>query len=163
MSLRAVFVLCCAGVVLLVGCADSGPAVQYVEGVVLLEGTPVEGAIVAFSPVDPQKGMAAVGTTDSSGKFKLTAVQGGAPDGGTTVGQYKVAITKNSVSTMSAEEAQQMQNDPNYGKATRLSAPPKVTSVIPKKYNNPETSGVEVTVKQGSNTGDDFKFDLKKS
>jgi hypothetical protein len=29
-------------------------------------------------------------------------------------------------------------------------------------YENPTTSGFKVTVKSGTNKGDDFKFDLKK-
>ncbi len=50
-----------AMVVGLAGCGQKGPKVQYVEGVVTLDGNPVEGATVGFSPVEKDKGMAASG------------------------------------------------------------------------------------------------------
>lgn len=146
-----------------VGCTGSGPDVQYVEGKVTLDGQPVEGATVGFSPVDPTKGLAAVGTTDASGVFRLTAMQGGEPDSGTTAGKYKVTLTKTTVPVASAEETQKMQDDPNYGTtAATMSAPLQVTAVIPPAYNNADTSGIEVTVKEGRNDGPEFQFDLKK-
>jgi hypothetical protein len=148
---------------LLLGCDGSGPDVQYVEGVVLVDGQPVEGVTVSFSPVNSETGLPAVGTTDATGKFTLTALQGGSPGGGTTAGDYKVGFTKSDVTSISAEEAQQMQDDPNYGKSTGLSAPPKVMSAIPNKYTNPDTSGITVTVKKGENKGEDFQFKLEKS
>lgn len=146
------------------GCSGGGPDVQYVEGVVTLDGKPVEGATVGFSPVDAATGLAAVGTTDADGVFRLTAMQGGEPESGTTVGQYKVTVTKTTVTSASAEETQKMQDDPNYGKTSQgISAPPKAIAEVPTKYNNPETSGIEVTVKDGRNDGPEFKFELKKS
>ena len=33
-----------------VGCGESGPVVEYVQGVVTLNGSPLEGATVSFSP-----------------------------------------------------------------------------------------------------------------
>lgn len=146
-----------------VGCSGSGPDVNYVEGVVTVNGTPTEGVTVGFSPVDPATGVAAVGTTDANGVFRLTAMQGGEPEEGTTAGEYFVTFMKNSISTLSAEDAQKMQDDPNYGKTgSGLSPPPKVESAIPATYGKAETSGFKVTVADGENKGDAFKFDLKK-
>lgn len=144
--------------VVLAGCAQEGPDVSYVEGVVTLDGSPVEGVTVGFSPVAPG-GMAAVGTTDANGVFKLTSTGGGAAEGGAMPGEYNVTFMKSAIEVLSAEEAQAMQNDPNYGQGgSELSAPPTAKAVVPTAYNSPATSGVKATVKEGKN---EFKFDLK--
>src|SRR4029453_13121047 len=79
----------------LVGCESScGPAVQYVEGVVTLDGSPIEGVTVSFSPAKAGSGTPAVGTTDTNGVFKLTATQGGSVGGGAGIGDYQVTFTK---------------------------------------------------------------------
>jgi hypothetical protein len=150
--------------VVLNGCGKSGPSVNYVEGVVTLDGKPIEGVTVGFSPVDATKGLAAVGTTDANGVFKLTATQGGSTDGGTVAGEYQVALTKIGTDIVTEEEAKKMQEDPNYGKEqTGPPVAPVVKSAIPEAYGNPATSGIKVTVKDGENKGDAFKFDLKSS
>ncbi len=98
--------------------------------------------------------------------FKLTTTQGGQPDAGAVVGEYFVSLRKSgSVPVPSAEEMQKLQDDPNYGKVTSGSGPPKPPpvpkAIIPLAYGNPANSGFKVTVKEGKNTGDAFKFDLK--
>jgi hypothetical protein len=145
--------------VVVAGCAQQGPDVNYVEGVVTLDGQPIEGVAVGFSPVDASKGTAAVGTTDANGVFKLTSTAGGATDAGAMPGDYNVTFMKSAVDVVTAEEAQRMQNDPNYGQSSgELSAAPVAKSAIPEAYNNPATSGVKATVASGKN---EFKFDLK--
>ncbi|MEX2176345.1 MAG: hypothetical protein WD872_18425 [Pirellulaceae bacterium] len=146
-----------------VGCTGSGgPAVEYVEGVVTLDGQPIEGVTVGFSPVDPAVKTAAVGTTDASGKFKLTAIEGGKTDAGAAAGQYLVSFTKTTVTlpagTVTSSE------DPNYGKEVHTDAEvaPEIKHEVPAKYNNPATSGFKATVKEGENKGDEFKFELTK-
>lgn len=146
------------------GCGKGGPKVEYVEGVVTLDGTPQEGVTVTFSPVSPGSGLAAVGTTDATGVFKLTATQGGVFEAGTGVGKYNVSFSKVAASQgLSYEDTQKMMEDPNYGKPSGSgpSAAPQSKDLLPAGYSNPTTSGISVTVKEGSNTGDEFKFDLK--
>lgn len=148
----------------LTGCSDSGPKVNPVEGVVTLDGTPIDGVTVAFSPVDSANGVAAVGKTDASGVFKLTSTQGGKTEGGAVAGEYRVTFTKSSIKAYSQEDLEKIKNDPNYGKASsaaRPTAPPKAESLVPAPYGNPATSGFKVQVKEGKNAGDEFKFDLK--
>ena len=59
--------------VLVGGCMKSDLKVGAVPvtGLVLLDNQPAAGVTVSFSPDDPKVGMAAVGTTDSSGRFVL--------------------------------------------------------------------------------------------
>jgi len=145
----------------LLGCGDSGgPSVEYVEGVVTLDGKPIEGVTVSFSPVKPDAGTPAVGTTDANGVFKLTATQGGKPGAGTGAGEYQVAFSK--VKIVGGSQVTSSE-DPNYGKDVDTSAKPQPTKVeyeVPVKYENPATSGFTATVAKGTNKGDKFKFDL---
>ena len=154
-----------AMVVGLTGCGQQGgPKVNYVEGVVTLDGTPLEGATVGFSPADTAKGVGAVGTTGAGGVFKLTAVQGGKPDGGAVAGEYSVTFQKSSIPIQSNEELERLRTDPNYGKLQSLpkrEVAPKYKTIVPPAYGSPATSGFRVSIKAGKNVGDEFKFNLK--
>ena len=144
------------------GCTQSGPAVQFVEGRILLDGQPVAGATVGFGPASPATGLPAAGTTDAEGVFHLTASGGGAPGGGTLAGDYVVTVLK---IEQNAGKPLPAFGDPDYGKATDPSVPspaggpPKY--IVPQPYSNPETSGLKATVKSGRNTGDAFVFNLE--
>jgi hypothetical protein len=75
--------------VLLVTTAGCGPSLKKVKGVVKLDGTPVEGATVAFVSSD---GITLYsGFTDQTGTFTLST-----PDGkeGVPPGTYKVTVVK---------------------------------------------------------------------
>ena len=76
------------------GCGDRKPIkTDYVEGTITYKGTPVTGASLAFSPVKEGEGHPAYGMTDSSGIYKIQTFLG-APDRGTTPGEYVVTVTK---------------------------------------------------------------------
>jgi hypothetical protein len=144
------------------GCPGGGAVVdtEPVKGVVTLDGTPVPDATVTFTPVTPGQGTSAGGRTDANGVYTLTAVNTGeatAKTGaGTTPGEYYVGVTKTVTETpMSEEEA--FEKGVEY-KAPAPNEAPKVTYVIPKKYNNPKESGLKVTVTKGSN---DIPLELK--
>ncbi len=154
--------LCLLALIGLLGCGDSGgPSVQYVEGLVTLDGAPIEGVSVSFSPVKPDAGTPAVGTTDAKGVFRLTAVQGGKPGGGTGVGEYQVTFSKIKAGGLSSVTSS---TDPNYGKEdlTQRRQATQAEYIVPQKYGTAATSGFKVTVKPGTNKGDEFKFDLNK-
>jgi len=136
------------------GCGGAkGPKVEYVEGVVTLDGKPLEGASVGYSPVTPSQGLPAGGKTDASGRYRLTAVRGGKPGGGTAVGDYGVMITKSEI--IPPDEPVP---------PPRLGGPPpdtiRIRSVIPEAYGEKATSGLQVTVKPGRNTSPEFSFEL---
>jgi hypothetical protein len=58
-----------------VGCGGSGPELAPVTGVVTLDGKPVEGKQVSFTPKtftpDTESGRSSVGFTDKDGRYEL--------------------------------------------------------------------------------------------
>jgi hypothetical protein len=82
-----------AAALVVAGCGPKGPDVQFVEGVVTLDGEPFAGAAVAFTPAAPG-GVSAAGKTDAEGRFRLNATQGKKYGQGTVVGDYIVTVTK---------------------------------------------------------------------
>lgn len=69
--------------------AGCGPKPVPVEGVVKLDGAPVEGATVTFVTADGK--LSASGLTDASGHFSLSTASGP----GAFPGDYKVVVVKN--------------------------------------------------------------------
>jgi hypothetical protein len=140
--------------VLFAGCSGgSTMGVEYVEGLVTMDGQPVPEATVMFVPVTEGEGLSATGMTDANGIYKLTASNLGgetAPaGGGTKPGEYYVGVIKSvSEEPMSEEEAHEQGIE--YVAPSGEEVPP-VTHVVPVKYNNPKESGVKVTVKAGKN------------
>ena len=138
------------------GCGQSGTPVEFVQGVVTLDGTPLEGATVFFSPKGSE-GIGAAGRTQSDGSFTLNA-QGAEPGAGTKTGDYSVTINKVEM----PELVDIGTDDPRYGTREQerleqeaLNAKPKV--IVPEKYNSAETSPFTAKVESGSNT---FTFDI---
>ena len=125
-----------------VGCRPS--PFQYVEGVVTLDGTPVEGATVTFRPKE-KGGMMAAGITDANGVYRLNPLQG-KRGAGAMVGDFDVAIMK--------------ARDPGEG-GTREQLTGKVERITPPAYADIATSGLKATIKPGRNTGPDVSFELK--
>jgi len=123
-----------------------------VVGVVLLDGRPVEGATIFFSPAGADRtsaaGLPAAGRTTATGTFRLNAGGGVKPGAGTKVGEYVVTIVKQESDPLPAP-------DPN----APSSAPPdmKVRDLLPTVYKLAATSPLRATVKKGRNT---FRFEL---
>ncbi len=142
------------GVLTAIGCSGSGSLdTEPVTGVVTVDGTPVAGATVMFTPVTEGQGAAATGSTDENGVYTLTSVAVGEAaakaGAGTLPGEYFVGVSKSVAETaMSEEEA--------YDKGVEYKPlppgqAPKVKYVVPQKYNNPKTSGLKATVESGEN------------
>ena len=66
---------------------------EMVEGVVTLDGVPVEGAEVTFYPTVSGIGESAMGKTDNKGHYRLSSMKG-APGKGTVAGEYGVTVSK---------------------------------------------------------------------
>ena len=111
-----------------------------------LDGSPVAGASVGYSPVDRSVGLPASGKTDAQGRYRLTAVRGVREGAGVAVGDYAVSITK-----LEIVPANEPQPPP----------PTWVRSLIPQAYGESATSGLRVSVKPGRNTGPDVSFQLR--
>lgn len=137
------------------GCGRSGLDLQVVEGMVTIDGEPLSGATVGFSPLIPGQGLPATGATAANGTFRLTASRGGTPEKGTTVGDYAVSVSK-----------VELLPDPKWDnlKPGEMPSGPremKYRYVVPKAYESITTSGLRATVNKGVNKGDAFRFDLK--
>jgi len=146
------------------GC-NSGLRTEYVEGIVTFEGEPLQGAFVTFMPSSEGETRIAAGDTNANGKYVLTTAEGGKPGRGAVQGDYLVTISKrkpvDDVPVAAGPQptsggpptAQEMAA----GDAARRQAglPPPYAYITPKRYNNPETSGLTATVKRGKN-----KFDF---
>jgi hypothetical protein len=136
------------------GCSTGKPdfAVEVVKGLVILDGSPIEGVTVGFSPADAKAGKPAVGRTNAQGKFVLTATQGGEFGKGTMIGKYLVSFSKEIPSRELT--SQELANADKTGVMPEI----PIVSVIPKKYNDPQKSGLTVEVVKGKNN---FSFDLQ--
>jgi len=131
-----------ATALILIGCQRS--EFQYVEGVITLDGVPVEGASVTFRPRE-EGGMMAAGISDASGRYRLNPLRG--KDGaGALVGEYDVSIIKT--------------REPSDGVA-RGTREDRIEYVTPPGYADKATSGLTATIKPGRNTGESVSFDLK--
>ena len=120
-------------VVVLIICPTTGcnrsPNIVPVEGTVLLDGKPLEGAAVLFHPQADER--PAVGITDKRGTFHLTTRSQG---DGAHVGLNKVSITK--------ESDEPQLNDAEEGIQD-------FTLITPAQYASPELSGLEIDVYPG--------------
>ena len=123
--------------VVLQGCSPRGPALGRVEGTVTLDGVPLGGARIIFTPVDG--GRSSMAVTDGSGHYELEFAGG---IKGAVVGKHKVSI-----STFEAGEKD------DSGKLVG-----HVPERVPVKYNRETT--LEQEVKRGSQVID-FKLESR--
>lgn len=98
------------------GCGPRNPATTKVEGVVALDGQPIEGAAVVFTP---SSGPPATGTTDSDGRFVLSTFKQG---DGAVLGQHRVTVGKTRTKSTGPDEEEEL------------------VFIVPKQYANPSTS-----------------------
>jgi hypothetical protein len=115
---RQTIALLAVGVLLsAVGC---GSGLSSAEGVVTLDGSPVEGATVTFVPASGE-GMSASGQTDSNGKFRLST--SGKP--GAKAGDYKVTVIKTKAVTGGESIKDKQGTDYTKFMQEKSGAPPK--------------------------------------
>lgn len=142
----------CAALVAAVsnGCGRSGPAVEFVEGLVLLDGKPLEGAAVGLTPIDG-KGLPATGRTDAAGVFRPTSTRGGRPEGGAMVGEYVVTVAKTGYDFGGKPP-------PAEGDTTTVVP---IRSFVPDQYADAAKSPLRMIVKPGGGGVDQFRFELR--
>ena len=134
------------------GCPSKGPTVNRVEGIVTLDGTPVEGANVSFAPKagsgeDLSGPLLAGGKTDAAGKYTLTTNRGSTVGAGTTAGEYNVSIVKKTMTNpLTAPLAPGQRFVPQYEYG------------VPKAFEEAAKSGISVEVVKGKNV---INFALK--
>lgn len=124
---------------------------ESVEGIVTLDEKPLEGALVTFSVVEESTGLPAFGRTDANGVFKMTAAQGSRTTSGALIGSYRVAVIKEAPERDATAEELKKQDE------TGIPLNIRIVSIVPKKYNDVNTSGLTADVKPGKNN---LKFEL---
>lgn len=147
---RILLVLPLFAILAVVGCGGGNQLkTNKVSGTVTLDGQPVEGANLGFSPVNTSEGTPAGGRTDAAGRYRLQTPLGKA-DAGTTPGRYKVTISKaKMVGTGQFRTGDQ-------GKRVEDQ---QSVQLMPAKTADIKTTDIEVTVEnKGENV---FNFDLK--
>src|SRR5262245_29439017 len=121
------------------------------EGVVTLDGKPVEGITVQFLVVgDDKDGRLAFGTTDKEGKFQLSTM--GMNDGAFPR-DYRVVVVKH-VPANPQKEAQVRQEarargeklDPQELLDRVYGAGPRTKNIMPEKYGSAEKTPFQITV-----------------
>jgi hypothetical protein len=160
--------LLCLALAALAGCPGGGTGVGTVPvtGTVTLDGSPVSGASVAFSPKSAD-GRAAAGVTDASGRFELTTVAGG---DGAMPGSYAVTITKAAGQALApGQDPRSMGGQLSAEQKEAASAAAKqatgaggagagAESAVPDKYASADTSGFTAEVTAGGDN--DFTFEM---
>jgi hypothetical protein len=139
--------LCALGILLVAGAAAGcGGKTVKVEGIVTLDGTPVQGATVIFVPQGGER--EANGLTDADGVFHLTTFNTG---DGAMPGTYKVTVEKHAVPTdlggtptpddpdsmrkAMQDRAKNAQKDPRANKSS-----------LPADYANQKTTPLQFTI-----------------
>ena len=119
------------------------PRTVKAEGVVTLDGEPVEAAAISFISASTNYHSTAI--SDANGRFSLNAFP---EKPGAVPGDYKVEVNKTVVSGTSAEDSEG-------GDGAALN----VSFGLPKKYASMVTSGLQQTIPENDTT--DLKIELK--
>jgi hypothetical protein len=127
------FVGLVAALVVAGGCtSDSGPVLP-VNGIVTLDGKPLDGATVTFYPESPG-GTVGTAETGSDGKFILVGVGG---QQGLPPGKYKATVSK-----VKLPGGGKAYDDPTAGAVTDT----ELRSDLPAIYSNPERTILSYSV-----------------
>jgi len=135
------------GLLFVLGCSSSDdgvagrPKTYPVDGLVLYNGNPVEGATVVFN--SPTENRGAAGLTDAQGRFTLKTFK---PGDGAVAGKHEVQISK-------IEIDKGPKRDPE-----ATPPPPKEIHRLPKKYSEFKTSGLTAEVNPNGKNHFEFKL-----
>ncbi len=137
---------CVSSVLLLVGCGGSDEPKQRevfpVMGIVSYKGKPMPDASVVLHPITKKEdGLPTClprGHVSEDGKFAVSTYRQG---DGAPAGTYKVSFSwQGSLKGISEEKEDRLREK------------------IPRKYRNPNTSGIEVTILKETNSTMEFKL-----
>lgn len=131
-----------------IGCGGGGSDVKLVKagGIVTFQGKPLGGATVTFVPVS---GPIAMGTADKDGKFSLfTGTSSGVVVGkcAVSVAMYATAEDENDDLKGLSESERNEKLTQMMGKNVGEFGAEKKPSILPSKFADSQTSGLEFTV-----------------
>jgi len=135
------------------GCSPAGIPTNHVEGIVTVDGQPLEGATVRFVPAAAD-GNVATGTTDAQGKYLLTA-DGGLPQKGAIAGDYNITVVKMDIKDVVKPSAPGSKPPGEYDKPDVETIQ---TLITPKIYAEAGTTPLKATVAKGKN---DIPLEMK--
>lgn len=138
-----------------VGGGDRQP-VHRTSGKITLEGAPVAGATVTFSPKG--SGPPATGKTNANGEYKLTTYDA---EDGATAGDFVVLVVKSSApASVDPDAGHDADGSGGEGDAMHAAQPAadEPESALPRKYSRVEDSDLTATVSAGA--PNKFDFDL---
>ena len=151
MSFSRLLSVCCV-LGLLLGC--TGNAMLPVQGTVMLDGQPLEGAAIGFIPAEG--GRPATGKTDAQGHFTLASFTA---NDGLPPGSYKVTVTKVEVGRAAQAAPSSRDAEEAGGESTAMGRIDQgVKFLTPVKYSSPLTTDLVVEVGPGM---EPVKLDLR--
>lgn len=141
----------CLALLVTTGCSkDQGPRTVPAEGVVTLDGQPVEGAAVVF--VSDGGNYSAMGMSDAEGKFSLDAFE---YKTGAIPGKYFAIVTRTVEITSESPEVkgEEAEHAAENGEAVQMG----VKNDMPQKYGQPSPDFQFTIPEDGTQ---DLKLDL---
>ena len=137
-------------IVCLAGCSGGKITTEAVTGMITMDGKPLVGANVGFTPKTEGQGHPGYALTDENGKYVLQTLLGAA-NAGTTSGEYHVTVSKKEIPETKVAEYGSSGYQPMSG-----GSQPKET--LPPVYTDPNTTPFSASVQKGKNT---FDFNLE--
>jgi hypothetical protein len=125
-----------------IGCSSSDKrnrSVEYVEGIITMDGKPLDNASIQFIPKTEGKGESAGGYTDTNGKYTLSSLNGN-PGKGALAGEYIVLISKTISVPISGTKYEEDEVPPE-----------ELKQLVPAIYKNRNKPFFTVTVVKGKN------------
>ena len=124
------------------GCGRSGPVLP-VNGIVTMDGQPLDGAAVTFYPEEGSRTMGGTARTGTDGKFVILGAKG---EQGLVAGKYKVTVSK--------MKGGPVTDEPTLAAVTEA----ELKSDLPAIYSNPARTILSYSV-----TGDGKPIEIKLS
>jgi len=157
--------LCLLLLLIFPGCGNRIP-VTPVTGTIMLQGEPVENAVVTFIP-DTPSGTVATATTDKEGKYILKTFIGDKTAFGAFPGEYKVTVVKrvqtnfpdlnlDNLSHLTPEEQDALANQVA---TTMRGRAPNFEYLVPQKYGSQLTSGLTAEIPAKGKMVRDFELE----
>jgi hypothetical protein len=137
----------------ILGCGSKYPETAKVRGTITIEGKPVASGRVMFVP---DHGVPAIGEIQPDGSYQLTTFS---PGDGAVLGKHRVTIQSLAI-TNPQSDPKSFEEEVARATKPEAAAPPvpQVEWIIPERYDNESTSGLEAQVAKGMN---EINFDVK--